>query len=55
MAKYKLEEILQDDPLGLLDDVKPKNPVLTENDRLVGSFEEIIHLWIPANMSPKRI
>ncbi len=41
MAKYKLEEILQDDPLGLLGDVKPKNPILTEDDRLVASFEEI--------------
>lgn len=41
MAKYKLEEILQDDPLGLLGDVKPKNPILTEDDRLAASFEEI--------------
>jgi hypothetical protein len=41
MAKYGLEEVLQNDPLGLLGDVKPKNPVLTEKDRLVTSFEEI--------------
>jgi hypothetical protein len=41
MFKYNIEEILNDDPLGLLEDVKPKNPVLNEDDRLANSFEEI--------------
>jgi hypothetical protein len=41
MVKYKLEEILQDDPLGILENVKPKNPAITEDDRLINSFQEI--------------
>ena len=41
MVIYKLEEILLDDPLWILENVKPKNPVITEDDRLINSFEEI--------------
>ncbi len=41
MAKFSLDEILDNDPLGLLEDVKAKNPILTADDRLVSSFEEI--------------
>jgi hypothetical protein len=41
MAKFTLDEILDGDPLGLLGEVKAKNPVLTADDRLINSFEEI--------------
>jgi hypothetical protein len=41
MFKYNIEEILNSDPLGLLEDIKPKNPIINEDDRLVNSFYEI--------------
>ncbi len=41
MAKFSLDEILNNDPLGLLGEVKAKNPIVTADDRLVASFEEI--------------
>jgi len=41
MAKFTIDDILNNDPLGLLGEVKAKNPVVTADDRLVASFEEI--------------
>lgn len=41
MAKFSLDEILTNDPLGLLGEVKAKNPIVTADDRLIASFEEI--------------
>ncbi|MBU1667209.1 GIY-YIG nuclease family protein [bacterium] len=41
MAKFTLDDILNNDPLGLLGEVKAKNPILTADDRLIASFEEI--------------
>ena len=41
MDRFSLEEILESDPLGLLNDIKPKNPIISEDDRLLASFEEI--------------
>ena len=41
MAKFSLDDILNNDPLGLLGEVKAKNPIVTTDDRLVASFEEI--------------
>jgi len=41
MAKLTIDDILNNDPLGLLGEVKAKNPVVTTDDRLVASFEEI--------------
>ena len=35
-----LNNIFESDPLGLLE-IKAKNPVITADDRLVASFEEI--------------
>ena len=35
-----LNNIFESDPLGLLD-IKAKNPVVTSDDRLLASFEEI--------------
>jgi len=41
MAKFSLDDILDNDPLGLLGEVKAKNPIVTADDRLIASFEEI--------------
>ena len=41
MAKFTLDDILNSDPLGLLGEVKAKNPIVTADDRLIASFEEI--------------
>lgn len=41
MAEYSLDEILNDDPLDLLGELKQKSKPLDEDDRLVTSFEEI--------------
>ncbi|MCK4441245.1 MAG: GIY-YIG nuclease family protein, partial [Sulfurovaceae bacterium] len=48
MAKFTLDDILDNDPLNLLGEVKAKNPVVTADDRLVASFEEINN-FIDAN------
>ncbi|QDQ03672.1 GIY-YIG nuclease family protein [Bacillus sp. BD59S] len=39
-----LEDIFADDDLGLLD-VKEKNPAITEQDRLIDSFREILEFY----------
>ncbi|MDD2639486.1 MAG: GIY-YIG nuclease family protein [Arcobacteraceae bacterium] len=39
--EFSLDEILGDDPLGLLSEAKPRAKTLNEDDRLVSSFEEI--------------
>lgn len=41
MVEFSLDEILADDPLGLLGEAKSKAKSLNEDDRLVSSFEEI--------------
>ena len=41
MAKFSLDDILGNDPLDLLEEVKVKNPIVTADDRLVSTFEEI--------------
>jgi len=48
MVEFSLDEILADDPLGLLGELKPKAKTSNENDRLVSSFEEI-NAFIEAN------
>ncbi|NEW60103.1 GIY-YIG nuclease family protein [Sulfurovum sp. bin170] len=54
MAKFSLDDILNEDPLGLLSEAKAKNPVVTANDRLLASFEEI-NLFVEKNgHEPKR-
>lgn len=47
-----LDDIFADDDLGLLD-VKEKNPVVTEDDRLVSSFEEIVEFCRQHKRKPK--
>lgn len=41
MDKFSLDDILGDDPLDLLEEIKVKNPIITTDDRLVSTFEEI--------------
>ena len=41
LIEFSLDEILADDPLGLLSEPKGRTKSLNEDDRLVGSFEEI--------------
>jgi len=45
MDRFSLDEILDNDPFDLLSEVKAKNPIITEDDRLIASFEES-HLQI---------
>lgn len=57
MAKQKLsfEDILKNDPLGLLKDVKPKmSNAQTEAERLIQTFEEINTFFEKNNRPPKR-
>ncbi|MBU1658459.1 GIY-YIG nuclease family protein [bacterium] len=41
LIEFSLDEILEGDPLGLLNEPKVRTKSLNEDDRLVGSFEEI--------------
>lgn len=54
LIEFSLDEILADDPLGLLSEPKGRTKSLNEDDRLVSSFEEI-NLFIEKNGSePKK-
>jgi hypothetical protein len=54
MARFTLDEILDDDPLGLLAEIKTKNPIVTADDRLIASFEEINSFVQKHGDEPKR-
>ena len=54
MAKFTLDDILNNDPLGLLGEVKAKNPILTADDRLIASFEEINSFFDVNKRAPKK-
>ena len=54
MAKFTLDDILNSDPLGLLGEVKAKNPIVTADDRLIASFEEINSFVEKQGHEPKR-
>jgi len=54
MAKFTLDDILKSDPLGLLGEVKAKNPIVTADDRLIASFEEINSFVEKQGHEPKR-
>ena len=41
MHEFLLEDILSDDPLGILVEAKPKSKLVNSDDRLIASFEEI--------------
>lgn len=48
MAEFSLDEILNDDPLGLLNEAKAKIKTFNDDDRLISSFEEI-NIFIETN------
>jgi hypothetical protein len=54
MARFTLDEILDNDPLGLLAEIKTKNPIVTADDRLIASFEEINSFVQKHEDEPKR-
>jgi len=41
MDRFSLDDILNNDPLDLLGELKVKNPIVTADHRLIASFEEI--------------
>ena len=51
--KSILNNIFDTDPLGLLD-IKAKNPVITADDRLVASFEEINSFYEKNGNEPQK-
>ncbi|MFT5660201.1 MAG: hypothetical protein ACI9TV_000842 [Sulfurimonas sp.] len=54
MDKKKiLDDILANDPFGLLDS-KAKNPIITEEDRLVSSFEDVNDFYEKNGCEPKK-
>jgi len=54
MDKNKiLDEIFSNDPFGILD-VKVKNPILSNDDRLVESFEEINNFYEKEKREPEK-
>ncbi len=48
-----LNNIFESDPLGLLE-IKAKNPVITADDRLVASFEEINSFYEKNGSEPQK-
>ena len=48
-----LNSIFENDPLGILD-IKAKNPVVTADDRLKASFDEINNFYETYNREPKK-
>lgn len=54
MAKFTLDDILNNDPLGLLGEVKAKNSILTADDRLIASFKEINTFFDVNKREPKK-
>ncbi len=51
--EFILNNIFENDPLGLLE-IKAKNPVVTADDRLRVSFEEINSFFEIHNREPQR-
>jgi len=54
MDNFSLDDILDNDPLGLLNEVKVKNPIVTPDDRLIESFNEINEFYKNNGFEPKR-
>jgi hypothetical protein len=48
MHEFSIEDILSNDPLGILVEAKTKAKLINEDDRLIASFEEI-NSFIEAN------
>ncbi|MDQ7047267.1 MAG: GIY-YIG nuclease family protein [Sulfurovum sp.] len=54
MDRFSLDDILNSDPLELLSDLKVKNPVITADDRLIATFEEINDFYEKHNCEPQK-
>ena len=54
MDRVTLDDILNNDPFNLLPDIKAKNPVITADDRLVASFEEINSFYENNGSEPQK-
>jgi len=54
MDRVTLDEILNNDPFNLLPDIKAKNPIITPDDRLVASFEEINSFYKKNGSEPQK-
>lgn len=54
MDRFSLDDILNNDPLELLSELKVKNPVVTSDDRLVVSFEEINDFYEKHKQEPQK-
>ena len=48
-----LNNIFESDPLGILE-IKAKNPVITADDRLIASFEEINDFYEENSCEPQK-
>lgn len=54
MVEFSLEEILNNDPLGLLSEPKARTKNLNEDDRLISSFEEINSFYEQNHKEPQK-
>ncbi len=54
MDKFSLDEILNNDPLEILSNLKIKNPLMTNDDRLIVSFEEINDFYEKNGCEPQQ-
>ncbi|NCB14480.1 MAG: GIY-YIG nuclease family protein, partial [Erysipelotrichia bacterium] len=54
MHEFSLEDILSNDPLGVLAEAKPKAKSINEDDRLIASFEEINSFIETHGLEPKK-
>ena len=52
MDRFSLDDILNNDPFELLSELKIKNPVITADDRLIASFEEINNFYDKNDREP---
>jgi hypothetical protein len=54
MDSFSLDEILNNDPLNVFKTLKVKNPIVTPDDRLITSFEEINKFYKDNKYEPKQ-
>lgn len=54
MDNFSLDDILDNDPLNLLEILKVKNPIITPDDRLISSFEEINKFYKENHKEPNQ-
>ena len=54
MDNFSLNDILNNDPLNLFKTLKVKNPIITADDRLIASFEEINDFYEKNSCEPQK-